>query len=347
MNKYSYLLFDFNESKYGIKVDIVREIFYLPELTCLSETPKDILGIINLRGAIVPIMHLGLRLNYALADLTIDDSIIVINWQHILLGILVNSIENIVDLDYSEIETNIDYGRVGGIKPSYIAGISEIKSETIILLNYENLVREPQKVTELENISKDKELNSNCIARFHELCQANISPKAKEIFQNRAKELKLSHKINRENKWQKLACFLINREYYGVDLNLVKEFTVINQFTPVPYSPNYIVGNCNWRGEILTLVDVRHGLNLPIKSIKPNSPAIIVASENNILAIAVDQIFDVANIVVESIQSHQAENKSKYIIGTIPYQGLFLNLIDVKTMINDEIFIVKRQFSVV
>lgn len=343
MAKNSYLLFNFNGTKYGIKVDIVQENFYLPEVTTLAETPKDILGIINLRGVIVPIMHLGLRLNYPLEKLTLDDSVIVINWQNISLGILVNTIETIVDIDYSAIETNIDYGRVGEIKPSYIAGLVEINNQTVILLNHDNLVRESEQVKDLANIEELIGETNN----FSDFCQLNLTQKDKEVFQERAKALKLAHQIIKQDNLQSLAIFKLNEEYYGVNLNLVKEFIEIKHFTPVPRSPNYIIGNCNWRGEIVTIVDLRYSLELPIKGTKNNLSAAIIADDNQTLAVAVDEIFDVINISLDSLNQEQTENQNQYSLGILPYQTSLLTLIDIKAMLEDGIFQVKKDLTLV
>jgi purine-binding chemotaxis protein CheW len=62
MENKPYLTFNFNNLLYGVDALLVQEIFYLPELTPVVEAPEDIVGLLNLRGKILPVMHLGTRL---------------------------------------------------------------------------------------------------------------------------------------------------------------------------------------------------------------------------------------------------------------------------------------------
>jgi len=62
MESKAYLIFYLDKSPYAIAAQTVKEIFPLPELIPLPEAPTDIIGVLNLRGEILPIMHLALRL---------------------------------------------------------------------------------------------------------------------------------------------------------------------------------------------------------------------------------------------------------------------------------------------
>src|SRR6185436_21126644 len=62
-----------------------------------------------------------------------------------------------------------------------------------------------------------------------------------------------------------LAVVSLNGEYFAVDLNLVREFGTIHHVTPVPCCPPHIVGQMNLRGDILTLVDIRGALRMPMQ----------------------------------------------------------------------------------
>jgi len=74
MESYPYLTFTLDQSLYGINTFLVEEIFFLPELTSIPESPFDIVGVVNLRGEILPIMDLNLRFGYACNDYHLTDS---------------------------------------------------------------------------------------------------------------------------------------------------------------------------------------------------------------------------------------------------------------------------------
>jgi purine-binding chemotaxis protein CheW len=70
-----YLIFDLGDSQYGIDASLVKEIFPLPELAPVPEAPTDIIGILNLRGEVLPVMHLGLRLGRSVVRCELSNQI--------------------------------------------------------------------------------------------------------------------------------------------------------------------------------------------------------------------------------------------------------------------------------
>jgi purine-binding chemotaxis protein CheW len=60
MKNKQYLTFHLHNLQYGIEATLVQEIFPLPEVTLIDKAATTVMGILNLRGQIVPIMHLDL-----------------------------------------------------------------------------------------------------------------------------------------------------------------------------------------------------------------------------------------------------------------------------------------------
>ncbi|MEO0355705.1 MAG: chemotaxis protein CheW, partial [Cyanobacteria bacterium P01_A01_bin.3] len=73
----SYLTLGLFNSKYGIAANLVREIFPLPELRSIPEMPGDVIGVLDLRGTIIPVMHLAKRLGLPLQECSLSDSVVV------------------------------------------------------------------------------------------------------------------------------------------------------------------------------------------------------------------------------------------------------------------------------
>jgi purine-binding chemotaxis protein CheW len=63
-----YLTFTHNNFIYAVEATSVQEVFFLPELSPIPESPPDIIGTVNLRGNIIPIMDLNLRFGYPPVD---------------------------------------------------------------------------------------------------------------------------------------------------------------------------------------------------------------------------------------------------------------------------------------
>ena len=105
MNKQSYLVFGLHDLRYGIQATQVQEIFQLPELTPLADAPGDIIGILNYRGQILPVMHLAKRLGQPLQACHLSDSVIVVEWQGLQAGMVVHHVYDVQSLEHSVIGT--------------------------------------------------------------------------------------------------------------------------------------------------------------------------------------------------------------------------------------------------
>jgi purine-binding chemotaxis protein CheW len=142
MSEKSYLTFTLNNSLYGIDTFLVEEVFFLPELTPIPEAPLDIVGVVNLRGDILPIMDLNIRLGYRSFDYQLTDSIIVLKSQNYRIGIIVNQVHEVLSIEQENITPELSYGRELKRQEShdFTQGIARYKEDIVIILNVENLV---------------------------------------------------------------------------------------------------------------------------------------------------------------------------------------------------------------
>ncbi|KAI9132763.1 chemotaxis protein CheW [Acaryochloris sp. CCMEE 5410] len=147
MDNQAYLVFQLQELRYGIDAELVQEIFPLPELTPLAEAPPDIIGMLNLRGKIVLVMHLACRLGQSQPTCTLKDAVILMDWQGIQVGIVVNQVQDVLTFDTAAIDTSIDYGRPQG--SPYIKGVTKELEVPVVLLNPDSLIRQPDQVASL------------------------------------------------------------------------------------------------------------------------------------------------------------------------------------------------------
>ena len=365
MENKPYLIFSLHDVRYGIDANLVKEIFLLPELTPIAEAPIDIVGILNLRGRVLPIMHLDLRLSNSLQECRISDSVIVMEWEGLQIGAIVNSVDEVKNIDSTLIETKINYGRIRDINPAFIVGVAKVDADIIILLNPEGLIRQPDAVKDLieeknkEQASRDEidsaslellqnksevveyevlEDNRNSkttkiTSNFYNLCCPNVTPKERVVFRQRADNLRqaITEEDSEVTGKIPIAVVGLNGEYFGIDLDVVREFTNIRNLTPIPCCPNYIVGNMNLRGEVVTLVDIRNILNLPITPVKTGSKAVVIDVDEVVAGLPVEEVFDVmylhpSNMTTVPIAANAGSNA--YLRGTTPYAEKMLSVLD-------------------
>ncbi len=337
MEAQSFIICSLNDSYYGIDASAVQEIFFLPEVTPVAEVPQDIVGLLNLRGEILPVMDLHLRLGQQAQDYHLLDSIIILKWQEIHIGIIVNQVHEVQTISTSEIKTNLSYGRDipsglnlqrNGSAANFIVGVTQVGEHLVMLLNHVSLIAYSQVVKE-ETITDD--LNKFNIISANRVFCPNATPEERAVFRERAENLR--HRAESEDVTGQipLAVIGLNGEFFGLDLDAVREFTDIGKITPVPCCPDHIVGNINLRGEIVTLVDIRGLLNLPITGAITASKAMVVRLNDLVAGVTVDHVFDVMYLNPLQMMPLPAAVHSvndEYLRGTAPYGERMMSILD-------------------
>jgi purine-binding chemotaxis protein CheW len=137
-----YLAFHVGAEEYAIGVLGVREIMGMQDVTAVPHTPAYIKGIINLRGKVVPVVDLRLKLQMPSADYTARTCIVVVNVPGdaggVLMGVIVDAVSEVVNVAAAEIENPPDFGE--GISVPYLIGIAKSKGTVKLLLNIEQVL---------------------------------------------------------------------------------------------------------------------------------------------------------------------------------------------------------------
>ena len=350
-----YLIFKQNGLLYGVEVGCVREIFFLPELTPIAEAPQDIVGAIDLRGSILPVMDLNLRFGYLWQEYSVTDSAIVIEWQEIRVAIVVNQVTEVKQIPEDAISPQLSYGRDQPEMPDrFLAGFARCGADIIMLLDLDRLMRYSPNKTEakipvsaseitpaetknlqLETDPKLLAADAKVLGKPQIFCP-NATAEEKAIFRERAENLRLLG--DRENSAtidMSLAVVVLNNEYFGINLGIVREFTEIRQVTPIPCTPDRIIGNMNLRGEILTLVDIRNVLNMSADT-KSLSKAIVVEIEDLVAGIVVEEILDIIHLNLAEIATIPAAisyTNREYLRGTAVYEEKIIAVLNLQKLL--------------
>ena len=137
-----WVTFHLENEKYGIKVMQVQEVLRMTEIAPVPGAPHYVLGIINLRGNVVTVVDT--RRRFGLPDVDNDDEtrIVIIEANNNVVGILVDSVAEVVDLKMSEIETAPNVGNDESSK--YIQGVSSRGEELLILVDVNKLLSDEE-----------------------------------------------------------------------------------------------------------------------------------------------------------------------------------------------------------
>ncbi|MBW4634755.1 MAG: chemotaxis protein CheW [Iphinoe sp. HA4291-MV1] len=364
MESNKYLTFCIHNLYYGIEAVKVQELFSIPELIPIVGD-NDIIGTLNLHSQVVPVIHLNWLQGHSLQHCHFHDKIIVFQWKSLPIGILVHDINEMVEIDNEIIEIQPMYGFPCDIDTEFFVGIAKVESKTIFLLDSKKLVRQPDTLITLiwdaqnqlnimtafdDEQQQDEEYQQLQeefqIPNFYDMYCPCATPEERLIFRQRAIYLKQSlEDSEKTNKLIPLAVIGISHNYYGLNLELVRKFTEIDNFTPIPGCPKHIVGNMNLHGEVITLIDIWNVLNLAITPVRVGSKAVVVQVDDIIAGLPVDEVLEVVylNPAEMTLLPNKNLNNSHYFRGIAFFQEKILNVLDLTKILTLGELVVNEQ----
>ena len=137
-----WVTFQLEEETYGINVMQVREVLRHTEIAPVPGAPDYVLGIINLRGNVVTVIDTRSRFGLMQGEISDNTRIIVIESEHQVIGILVDSVAEVVYLRSSEIDTTPSVGTEDSSK--FIQGVSNSEGKLLILVDLNKLLSEDE-----------------------------------------------------------------------------------------------------------------------------------------------------------------------------------------------------------
>lgn len=134
--------FTLDAEVYGINVMQVQEVLREIEVAPVPGAPDYVIGIINLRGNVVSVVDARRRFGLSPADSTPLTRIVVIEAQQQIIGILVDSVAEVVDIDLADIELAPNVGNRESAR--YIDGVVSRGDTLLILVDLDKLLTEEE-----------------------------------------------------------------------------------------------------------------------------------------------------------------------------------------------------------
>lgn len=129
--------FRVGNEEYGIEILKVQEILKLPIVTELPKVAEFIMGVIDLRGKILPIIDLKKRLGLELEITSKSTRAIVVNIKGKEVGLAIDSVSHVVRIDTKDIEPPPPI--VKGVSGRYIIGIAKVKDDFVVILDLDKI----------------------------------------------------------------------------------------------------------------------------------------------------------------------------------------------------------------
>ncbi|MDD2031132.1 chemotaxis protein CheW [Pseudomonas sp. 39167] len=144
-----WVTFKLDNETYGINVMRVQEVLRYTEIAPVPGAPSYVLGIINLHGNVVTVIDTRQRFGLNSTEVNDNTRIVIIEADKQVVGILVDSVAEVVYLRQSEIETAPNVGNEESAK--FIQGVCNKNNELLILVELEKMMSE-EEWSELESI---------------------------------------------------------------------------------------------------------------------------------------------------------------------------------------------------
>jgi len=137
-----WVTFKLESETYGINVMQVQEVLRYSEIAPVPGAPEYVLGIINLRGNVVTVIDTRARFGLESCDVTDNTRVVVIESEKQVIGILVDSVAEVVYLKGSEIDLAPNVGNEDSAQ--FIQGVSNREGELLILVDLDKLLSDDE-----------------------------------------------------------------------------------------------------------------------------------------------------------------------------------------------------------
>ena len=146
-----YLCFNLGKEEFSIPLLSVREVLGMPEVTPVPQSPPHFIGIMNLRGQVISVMDLRLKLGVK-AIPSEETAVIILDWGNSGLGLVVDKVNAVLEIEEKDIaaKPSLDNAKCS----EYITGVYKRHEQLILLIDVTKALSLEDKTVASKNASK-------------------------------------------------------------------------------------------------------------------------------------------------------------------------------------------------
>lgn len=133
-----FIVVNIGSEQYGIDINYVDNIVRMQSITRVPKVAPYLRGVINLRGEVIPVMSLRIKMGLEPDDVTKNTRIIIIKMNHESIGLIVDSVKEVVNINMNEVEKVSFDNR----EDSFVLGIGKQETGLISLLDLTAVLQE-------------------------------------------------------------------------------------------------------------------------------------------------------------------------------------------------------------
>ncbi|MDP6505083.1 MAG: chemotaxis protein CheW [Planctomycetota bacterium] len=323
--------FRLGKREFGIDIRCVQRVIPMVEVTSVPQPLSFLEGVIDLMGAIVPVISLRRLLGMQPLPHTLRSHIIIAEHGERTVGLIVDAVSDLIQISKEVVDppTNITPLR------HFLTGIARLHARILFMLRIDRIM----------DIEREAEANAGIsfeagmpLDEFEEKSEAEdgLSEHEREILRRRA--LMLSQRVEHEDMvTRQLLTFSLANEWYGVDTPNVRTIVASPDIISVPCAPPHIRGVMNLRGEILTVVDLKRFFGLDASPYSGQNRVIVALQGDWQIGFYVDSVFDVIDLPTSSIELPLAtieKVRADFIEGEARLEDRLLGILKLETTMN-------------
>ncbi|MFN3653123.1 MAG: chemotaxis protein CheW [Armatimonadota bacterium] len=321
-----YLLFRLGGATYGLPAPSVRELAPLPRLSPVAEAPPFVAGALSYRGHAIAVLDLARRLGLPPQRYGLDDHVLIFQAGGAIAGLLAHQVLAVHPV--GEREALPAGWEALGSSVRCGAGLARYEDDVVTLLNPESLVSlageaaldasppagdgGPEVDDGIFALPEDERVERLLAARSASL----TAPPAEEDFSERRPFVVIG----------------LGEERFALPADAVEGFIEVRHVTPIPCCPEHVVGAVNLRGEVLTLIDIRGALQVPVTGMPRRDARSVMVTQSGELRVGVlvDEVLDVLYLQPELLSPAPAGCGAalRFLEGMMPFGTQLVGVLD-------------------
>ncbi len=133
-----FIVVNIGTEQYGVDINYIDNIVRMQNITRVPKVPSYLRGVINLRGEVIPVMSLRIKMGLEPDDVTKNTRIIIIKMNHESIGLIVDSVKEVVNINMNEVEKVSFDNR----EDSFVLGIGKQEKGLISILDLAAVLQE-------------------------------------------------------------------------------------------------------------------------------------------------------------------------------------------------------------
>lgn len=315
-----HVLVETNSGRYAVPTESVRQIVWLPVLSETTPEQRGHIGVARLQEDEVGVLDLDVALGRSPAPYTLDHRLLDLDVDDERLGLVVANVIEVVSLGEEDLVRSEDEGgllRATARAPDGLVEILDVGQLAAL-----PAPEEPPEVTPGELFRDFGEAEREELDRRQQRLTTQVAPERAE----RAETAVLVE---------------IGSATVAVPLGEVREFARVGDLTPIPHTPEHVLGLTNHRGEIVTIVDVREFLG--IEGPAPTRPelAALVEVPGGPVGVAVTSAGRTVRLDEEQLET--GRERASEPAGTIELEGRLIPLLEPRRLLSSERVTVEQE----